>query len=72
MRKPNLGVAIVGFIQELVVFEVVSEERSRSHDLFTSHNDNFLAVQQFLGYVRSKSSKQVPSCVYYNLLFKHA
>lgn len=65
------GVSVVGLAQELVVVELVSEQRARKNKLLASDDDNALSPEQLVCNLGGESADQVSSSVYDNLLFEH-
>jgi hypothetical protein len=66
-----LGVCHSSLVFELSSLEVVSEQRSRSEQLVTSDNGNFLPVEELLGNNRSQSAKQVALSIDNQFFLKH-
>ena len=64
-------VGIDSLSKELMIVEVISEERTRKNKLLTPDDDNSLSLEELLGDLGSESSDQVASTVYDNLLFEH-
>ena len=48
MLKLSSWVGVIGQPQELMECKVISEERSREHELLTPNNDNLLAPEQLV------------------------
>ena len=65
------GVGVVSLVSDLFLVKVVSEQRSADVDLLTSDDNDLLASEDLLSHDRSKSSVQMASSVYDNLLFEH-
>jgi len=71
MLEVAAGVRVVGLVEELMVVQLVPEQRARQHELFAAHHDDLLAAQQLVRNDGGESAYQVSSSVYDNLLFEH-
>jgi hypothetical protein len=65
------GVGVSCLVEELVELQLVSEERTRLEESLASNNNDSLTVLELLGNFRCKSTNQVASAIYNNLLFEH-
>ena len=72
MLETSARVGVDTKAKELGPLELVSEERSRSVDKLTTHNDDTLSIKQLLGNFGCKSAEHMSSSVNNYLLFEHA